>query len=242
MTTPATTPADGLDATLPFEQALAELIGKIDSSLDSGDILSDARRASAALDSIMRGGDLVANAYDYFRDSEQWYLHSIDFRIGWNACLDAIESARRATPSPGKAPERTKLDDDLLATIREAAKTRAEGAITQDGRAVFINYGDSEQQMLDAAEMDCPHCGGSGHKDDTSPGKAEAERWQPIETAPNNIPVLVAVEFDGPNDWRIKVGALQQGHWRIFGGSWTPSHWMPLPAAPAAIQQESNHD
>lgn len=61
-----------------------------------------------------------------------------------------------------------KLDADLLATIREAAENRAEGAITQDGRAVFINYGDSEQQMLDSAAVSCLCCHGSGHRGDAT--------------------------------------------------------------------------
>lgn len=46
-------------------------------------------------------------------------------------------------------------------------------------------------------------------------------------------PVLLAAEFGIAGDWRIKVGGLiADGTWHIFGGSWTPSHWMPLPAAP----------
>ncbi|WP_186118305.1 DUF551 domain-containing protein [Burkholderia gladioli] len=45
--------------------------------------------------------------------------------------------------------------------------------------------------------------------------------------------VLVAVEFFEPGDWRIKVGYFgEQNGWHVFGGSWTPTHWMPLPAAP----------
>ncbi|EOC1312523.1 DUF551 domain-containing protein [Cronobacter turicensis] len=50
--------------------------------------------------------------------------------------------------------------------------------------------------------------------------------------------VLVATEFDGPGDWRMKWGTRVPGHpdekngWLIPGASWTPSHWMPLPAAP----------
>lgn len=47
--------------------------------------------------------------------------------------------------------------------------------------------------------------------------------------------VLVAAEFDGPGDWRIKLGALDSEAstgWKILGASWTPTHWMPLPDAP----------
>lgn len=67
--------------------------------------------------------------------------------------------------------------------------------------------------------------------------QAEAKAgWMPIETAPKdgNL-MLLAAEFDGPGDWRIKVGGYWQGEWHVFGASWGPTHWMPLPAAPSAL-------
>lgn len=80
---------------------------------------------------------------------------------------DIIQSHIRAllaAPAAGTGQE--KLDSDLLATIRKAAETKSEAATTADGRAVFISYGDGEQQMIEAMAAACPHCGGSGHKDD----------------------------------------------------------------------------
>ncbi|MEN4503390.1 MULTISPECIES: DUF551 domain-containing protein [Enterobacter cloacae complex] len=44
--------------------------------------------------------------------------------------------------------------------------------------------------------------------------------------------VLCAKEFDGPGDWRQKVGYYLSGKWTVYSASWTPTHWMPLPAAP----------
>jgi hypothetical protein len=93
-----------------FESALAELVNKIDTGLDTGDLLKDAKRASAALDSILSGGDLVACAHEYFRDSGDRYEKSIEFRIGWNACLDAIVQAR-------PAPSAVVLDDERAAFL-----------------------------------------------------------------------------------------------------------------------------
>ncbi|EKK5197009.1 DUF551 domain-containing protein [Cronobacter sakazakii] len=55
---------------------------------------------------------------------------------------------------------------------------------------------------------------------------------------PENTGVLVATEFDGPGDWRMKWGTRVPGHpdakngWLIPGASWTPSHWQPLPEPP----------
>jgi lysozyme family protein len=94
--TPTTIADAAAREAIAFEGALAELVNKIDSGLDTGDLLADAKRASAALDVIMRYGDLVANAHDYFRDSGERYEKSVQFRTGWNACLDAISNARAA--------------------------------------------------------------------------------------------------------------------------------------------------
>ncbi|ELY5916130.1 DUF551 domain-containing protein [Cronobacter sakazakii] len=55
---------------------------------------------------------------------------------------------------------------------------------------------------------------------------------------PENTGVLVATEFDGPGDWRMKWGTRVPGHpdakngWFIPGASWAPSHWQPLPEPP----------
>jgi len=58
--------------------------------------------------------------------------------------------------------------------------------------------------------------------------------WQPIETAPkDDTAMLLACEFL-ENDWRIKVGGWRtdKSDWNIFGASWEPTHWMPLPEPP----------
>lgn len=60
-----------------------------------------------------------------------------------------------------------------------------------------------------------------------------SERMPDSKTA-----VLVAREFDGKGDWRMKWATYIPGHpdandgWIIPGASWIPSHWMPLPEPP----------
>ncbi|AGK49267.1 hypothetical protein BTI_1952 [Burkholderia thailandensis MSMB121] len=69
---------------------------------------------------------------------------------------------------------------------------------------------------------------------------AEGTNWIPVS---HKLPargegVLVAVQFDHADDWRMKVGGLSdEGTWTVFGASWTPSHWMPLPPPPRASTQ-----
>ncbi|EJM3644581.1 DUF551 domain-containing protein [Salmonella enterica] len=58
--------------------------------------------------------------------------------------------------------------------------------------------------------------------------------WIPVsERMPEGSEeVLCTKEFDGTGDWRKKVGYWLAGKWTVYGASWTPTHWMPLPAAP----------
>lgn len=69
---------------------------------------------------------------------------------------------------------------------------------------------------------------------------AASDPWQPIETAPADTILLLAAEFDHPGDWRIKVGYKQvfdetDHQWHVFGASWIPTRWMPLPPTPKEI-------
>ncbi|HBV9231135.1 TPA: DUF551 domain-containing protein [Klebsiella aerogenes] len=69
---------------------------------------------------------------------------------------------------------------------------------------------------------------------------AELAGWIPVsERVPiPGVDVLVAKEFFGPGDWRRKVGHVrhEDSGWNIYGASWTPTHWMPLPAAPQEVK------
>ncbi len=62
--------------------------------------------------------------------------------------------------------------------------------------------------------------------------------WIPVsERMPDDSSdVLCTAEFDGPGDWRKKVGYWHEGKWVVYGASWTPTHWMPLPAAPQEVK------
>jgi len=73
----------------------------------------------------------------------------------------------------------------------------------------------------------------------------ERHQWQPIDTAPNQEMVLVcdvnwpaSLQRDQPPP--IKVGYLDasMGTWKIFGASWRPTHWQPLPSPPTTEEGE----
>lgn len=61
--------------------------------------------------------------------------------------------------------------------------------------------------------------------------------WQGIASAPKDGLVLLAcVGWPAAAAkkalWPVKVGGWWAGGWNIFGASWEPTHWMPLPPAP----------
>lgn len=65
----------------------------------------------------------------------------------------------------------------------------------------------------------------------------EMSEWQKIETAPKDTLLLLACA-----NWPlmvkgrpvpIKVGGYWDDQWNIFGASWVPTHWMPLPNPPS---------
>jgi hypothetical protein len=62
---------------------------------------------------------------------------------------------------------------------------------------------------------------------------AEATTWRPIETAPKDgTPVLLGLFFD--LTLLFAENSAWKGNWPTQG-RFTPSHWLPLPPAPAAI-------
>ncbi|EIN8656089.1 TPA: DUF551 domain-containing protein [Citrobacter freundii] len=125
----------------------------------------------------------------------------------WNACRSAMLAA-----APQPAPD-------------------SEAQITLERLAVILHGSETDLNLLTVTAqslMDRCKAGNS---------QVTPDRWIPVsERMPEKADeVLCAKEFDGPGDWRQKVGYYLAGKWTVYGASWTPTHWMPLPAAP---QQE----
>lgn len=230
---------------LTFECALSELVNKIDSGLDTGDLLADAKRVSAAIDAILRDGDLVACAHEYFRDSGERYEKSTEFRIGWNACLDAIGKARAALASPSVVSE-------PLAIYQTGWSNQETvwGDVPKDAYDTYTEFGYTRRRIVYA-----------------TPQPAQTERmltgWQPIETAPKAGRTLLLGYPNVLGKWRTVRGewmskARIEQNWEEpdeAEAGWyetsveaddapncwpiTPTHWMPLPAAPVAVKPAS---
>ena len=126
-----------------------------------------------------------------------------------NAMADSVSAwNRRAAPSPGKAPEPVAWRID-------------------DPDDPEIGHWFSEEPTEGYRSIPLY----------ASPGKAEAERWQPIETAPKDMEIWAfngeqarMVWSEGP-EWALWVWA----DWLLADADPSPdqpTHWMPLPAPP----------
>ena len=66
---------------------------------------------------------------------------------------------------------------------------------------------------------------------------AKAKEWQPIDTAPEQILVMVWQKYN--NEWGIWWGHKVANDWFVkFGNEWLqsqPTHWRPLPQPPKEL-------
>ncbi|EOT0591744.1 DUF551 domain-containing protein [Klebsiella pneumoniae] len=77
---------------------------------------------------------------------------------------------------------------------------------------------------------------------------AQSQGWIPVSERmpPSRHEVLVGRWWGEKPRWCCKWATYIPGHpdaqssgWLIPGASWTPTHWMPLPAAPQEVKSES---
>ncbi|EPO5228084.1 DUF551 domain-containing protein [Enterobacter hormaechei] len=134
--------------------------------------------------------------------------------IGFSKPVDGIEDEYyyAAPPAPVSVPAAMEMDDDFDSAF-EHGKAVGWNAYRA---AMLQSFGNSEQLNSPVIPDGWVACS------ERMPEKADE--------------VLCAKEFDGPGDWRQKVGYYLAGKWTVYSASWTPTHWMPLPSAP---QQEA---
>ncbi|WP_228283371.1 DUF551 domain-containing protein [Klebsiella pneumoniae] len=93
--------------------------------------------------------------------------------------------------------------------------------------------------MLAAAQHDTPALNSLQSVDSV------ADRWIPVSERmpPSRHEVLVGCWWGEKPRWCCKWATYIPGHpdaqssgWLIPGASWTPTHWMPLPAAPLEVK------
>lgn len=108
-------------------------------------------------------------------------------------------------------------------------------------RAAMLQAGNSP------AQSDC--CPAQNHVSPEQSGDtpAQSQGWIPVseQMPPSRHEVLVGRWWGEMPRWCCKWATYIPGHpdalssgWLIPGGSWTPTHWMELPAAPQEVKGE----
>ncbi|HCD3048217.1 TPA: DUF551 domain-containing protein [Klebsiella variicola] len=108
-------------------------------------------------------------------------------------------------------------------------------------RAAMLHAGNSP------AQSDC--CPAQNHVSPEQNGDtpAQSQGWIPVSERmpPSRHEVLVGRWWGEKPRWCCKWATYIPGHpdsqssgWLIPGASWTPTHWMPLPAAPQEVNRE----
>jgi hypothetical protein len=164
--------------------------------------------------------------------------------------VEALAAQIEALPMPGRDRiwrPRDAFDAGFRAGIEDSAKlvrsSSVPAAPVQPADTLLESHLNFTQQVLGH------QAGPSGSTRAAEAGSSSA--WVSVEDrvpGPDVGIVLAAFEMDSPGDWRMKCASYepecpdlnirQQGGWRIFGGGWRPSHWMPLPAPPQGALTE----
>ena len=146
---------------------------------------------------------------------------------GWNACRAAMLQGSQPVSQTYKFPVNTPCQDAPAHIWLQTA-----GVWPEDGELSELTWCSHNQHHDDTLYVRADLVNGN------SPVTPDdwiscSERMPDSKTA-----VLVAREFDGKGDWRMKWATYIPGHpdandgWIIPGASWIPSHWMPLPEPP----------
>ncbi|MEB1799988.1 DUF551 domain-containing protein [Klebsiella pneumoniae] len=133
----------------------------------------------------------------------------IGFGIGWNACRAAMLDRQLVDH----------VDEESLTSINPAP---AMGSLSKTGEVLHTNS---------------PAQGGNS--------SVIPDTWIPVseQMPPSRHEVLVGRWWGEKPRWCCKWATYIPGHpdaqssgWLIPGGSWTPTHWMELPAAPQEVK------
>ncbi|EKY3088542.1 DUF551 domain-containing protein [Cronobacter dublinensis] len=150
----------------------------------------------------------------------------------------SIKPLYTAPPAPSADDDSLPYDTQIAEyeQMMEAEQTQADTTSQQFESLASVK----QQSSKDAATSKASRDSDANSSPDSQTTIKQSDGWIPCSERmpPENTGILVATEFDGPGDWRMKWGTRVPGHpdakngWFIPGASWTPSHWQPLPEPP----------
>ncbi|EOA6085302.1 TPA: DUF551 domain-containing protein [Klebsiella pneumoniae] len=216
-----------------------------------------ARMALVAMDS-----EPVAWTWHY---REQWHVTNDKCRaefVAKDGDVAVLPLYRHAQPVP-VVPEEKSIPNtlsmyavDAVAAIAEvkgwnACRAAMLQELKKSAGTEAICRSDENVQVLHTkspAQSDC--CPAQNHVSPEQNGDtpAQSQGWIQVseQMPPSRHEVLVGRWWGEKPRWCCKWATYIPGHpdaqssgWLIPGASWTPTHWMPLPAAPQEVKSES---
>lgn len=187
----------------------------------TGEGRAHVNQCAALFEIALAAMDSEPVAYISKSDFDAGYLHILARRDFNKACTMPVYAAQ---PAP-VVPEEW--------TIADAVKFCKETG-RQDAGAAMDAWNACRAAMLATAPQS------PGSEPATVPGK-----WIPAseQMPPSRHEVLVGRWWGEKPRWCCKWATYIPGHpdaqssgWLIPGASWTPTHWMPLPAAPQEVK------
>ncbi|HBS2505199.1 TPA: DUF551 domain-containing protein [Klebsiella variicola subsp. variicola] len=192
-----------------------------------------ARMALAAMDN-----EPVAEVVSIYGDPEAFGEREIRPLVGIQQMPYGTKLYRYAQPAPV-------VPDDVLDALQKVARIRLDlNDFDGDRRGIADCLGDAEEALIEvvnrrAAMLQAQPQNAPQNIPEIIPG------WIPVSERmpPIRHEVLVGCWWGDKPRWCCKWATYIPGHpdaqsngWLIPGASWTPTHWMPLPAAPQEVK------
>jgi hypothetical protein len=131
-------------------------------------------------------------------DSDMWSWADSESDADFHGKQSGMRYEKQPLYAEPFKPVKYQLSDAERGALLEAGKTGATFAEMDGGAIMFINRGEDYGDT--GKDLNCPACGGSGHKDDATPAPADSAPMQPAESAILTRQV---------SEWRKEVARLQ---------------------------------
>ncbi|MEB6168524.1 DUF551 domain-containing protein [Klebsiella pneumoniae] len=203
--------------------------------LSSDEIMELSRMALAAMDS-----EPVAEVVSIYDDPEAFGEREIRPLVGIQQMPYGTKLYRHAQPAP-VVPEEKPIPNTLSMYAVDAVAAIAEVKGWNACRAAMLQAGNHPAQS--------DFCPAQNHVSPEQNGDtpAQSQGWIQVseQMPPSRHEVLVGRWWGEKPRWCCKWATYIPGHpdaqssgWLIPGASWTPTHWMQLPAGPQEVKGE----
>ncbi|SWX90485.1 DUF551 domain-containing protein [Klebsiella pneumoniae] len=174
----------------------------------------------------------------------QLYRHAQPAPVVPDVMEPTIEAIKRILPTSNPDEYAACIGADMWNTCRSAMLQELKKSAGTEATC----RSDENVQVLHTkspAQSDC--CPAQNHVSPEQNGDtpAQSQGWIPVSERmpPSRYEVLVGRWWGEKPRWCCKWATYIPGHpdaqssgWLIPGASWTPTHWMPLPAAPQEVR------